>query len=194
MLKPEPLADLLSLRAFEVEGVEKKGTDWIFNIDVLPNRAHDALNHSGMAREVAAITQKEFIPFVQKQAKVEKGNLKPLKVTIQAKAQVRRYLCYVIEGVKVQQSPKKVRDRLESVGINSINNIVDITNYVMLETGQPLHVFDYDTIRNQKMLVRLSKKGEKITTLDGESYTLSAGLLVIEDDGRLIDLAGGDRR
>ena len=190
MLKPDKLADLLSLRSFEVEGVEKKGSDWILDIDVLPNRAHDALNHSGMAREIAAITQKEFIPFVQKKAKVEKGSLKPLKVTIQAKAQVPRYISYVIEGIKVEPSPKWMRDRLESVGINSINNIVDITNYVMLETGQPLHVFDYDTIRDQKMLVRLSKKGEKIEILDGENYTLAPGLLAIEDKGRLIDLAG----
>ncbi|HEB13686.1 MAG TPA: hypothetical protein ENI13_01760 [candidate division CPR3 bacterium] len=125
MLKPDKLADLLSLRSFEVEGVEKKGSDWILDIDVLPNRAHDALNHSGMAREIAAITQKEFIPFVQKKAKVEKGSLKPLKVTIQAKAQVPRYISYVIEGIKVEPSPKWMRDRLESVGINSINNIVE---------------------------------------------------------------------
>ncbi|HEB13685.1 MAG TPA: hypothetical protein ENI13_01755 [candidate division CPR3 bacterium] len=92
--------------------------------------------------------------------------------------------------MKVEPSPKWMRERLESVGINSINNIVDITNYVMLETGQPLHVFDYDTIRDQKMLVRLSKKGEKIEILDGKNYTLAPGLLVIEDKGRLIDLAG----
>lgn len=188
--KPDKLADLLSLRSFEVEGVTKKGGDWILDIDVLPNRAHDALNHSGMAREIAAITNKEFIPFTQKKAQVKKGSLRPLQVTLQAKAQVPRYLSYVVEGIKVEPSPKWMRDRLESVGINSINNIVDITNYVMLETGQPVHVFDYDTIKDQKMLVRLSKKGEKIETLDGENYTLGAGLLVIEDRGRLIDLAG----
>ena len=188
--KPDKLADLLSLRSFEVEGVTKKGGDWILDIDVLPNRAHDALNHSGMAREIAAITNKEFIPFTQKKAQVEKGSLRPLQVTLQAKAQVPRYLSYVVEGIKIEPSPKWMRDRLESVGINSINNIVDITNYVMLETGQPVHVFDYDTIKDQKMLVRLSKKGEKIETLDGENYILGAGLLVIEDRGRLIDLAG----
>ncbi len=188
--KAEKLADLLSLRSFEVESVEKKGSDWILDIDVLPNRAHDALNHSGMAREVAAITQKEFIPFRKKKAKLEKGSLKPLKTSIRAKAQVQRYLCYVIEGVKVEPSPKWMRDRLKSMGINSINNIVDITNYVMLETGQPLHAFDYDAIKDQKMLLRLSKKGEKIVTLDDESHTLPSGILVIEDKGRLIDLAG----
>jgi len=188
--KPDKLVDLLTMHAFEVENLEKRGGDWILNIDVLPNRAHDTLNHIGMTREITAITGKTLAPTKKSVIRPKKGTLEPLKVTIQSTRKVPRYHSVVIEGVKVGDSPKWMKQRLEALGINAINNVVDITNYVMMETGQPAHAFDYDKIQGHQMTVRDSKKGEKIVTLEGQTLELSKGALVIEDAKGIIDLAG----
>ncbi|MCH8986752.1 phenylalanine--tRNA ligase subunit beta [Patescibacteria group bacterium] len=185
---PKKLGDLLSMHAFEVENVEKKNDDWILDIDVLPDRAHDALNHMGIAREIAAITGKEFIPC--KTIEIEAGNEKALDVNIRSKNLVPRYHALVIKGVKIGKSPKWLKERLEAVGVNSVNNIVDITNYVMLETGQPSHAFDYNKIQGSTMTIRTAKDKEKIVTLDDEKFDLPNGTLIIEDAKRIIDLAG----
>ena len=185
---PKRLGDLLSMHAFEVEEVRKLRDDWILDIDVLPDRAHDALNHMGIAREIAAITEKKFIPC--KTAEFEVGNEKVLRVSIRSKNLVPRYHALVIKGVKVGKSPKWLKERLEAVGVNSINNIVDITNYVMLETGQPSHAFDYNKIQGNTMILRAAKDKEKIVTLDDEKFDLPKGALIIEDAKRIIDLAG----
>ena len=189
--KPEKLRECIALHSFEVEKMQKKGTDWIFDIDILPNRAHDAFSYLGMAREITALLPKVSLSLPkQEKIKVEKGNLKRLKVSIAVKNKVPRYHAAVIEGVKIAKAPAWMLERLEQNGINSINSIVDITNYVMLETGHPLHAFDYDKVKGSVMKVRSSKKGEKITTLDENTYELQDGALVIEDATRLIDLVG----
>ena len=180
----------MSLHAFEVEGVSKKGKDSVLDIDVLPNRAHDCLSHIGIAREIAAIEGKKIkLPKVRT-VKAQKGNLKPLSVTIESSVLVPRYAGFVIEGVTVGKSPKKVQQYLEAVGINSINSIIDLTNFIMLEMGQPLHAFDYDQIQGYKMNIRGAKEGEKLETLDDQTLSLPKGALIIEDQNRLIDLAG----
>lgn len=178
------------MHAFEVGEVKKNKKDWTLDIDVLSNRAHDCLNHIGMAREIAAITKLKVKDPALKKLRVQKGTLAPLQVRIEAQAFVPRYAAFVVQGVRVGESPKWMKERLLSLKVNSINSIVDITNYVMLEFGQPLHVFDYDKIQGHAMKLRESRAGERIATLDEITYDLPKGALVIEDKEGLIDLAG----
>jgi phenylalanyl-tRNA synthetase beta chain len=188
--KPDKLVEILTMHSFEVEEVKKVGKDYILDIDVLPNRAHDCLCHSGIAREIAAITGYKLQPLKREKLKEIKGRISPIKLKIQCPSLVPRYSAIAVEGIKVSKSPRWLKERLEVVGIRLINNIVDLTNFVMLETGQPLHAFDYDKIRGKKMILRQSRKGEKVITLDGVKRELGSGVLVIEDEERLIDLVG----
>ena len=188
--KPKELEDLLLLHAFEVEGCEKEGKDWIFDIAVLPNRMPDAGSHRGMAREIAAICNLSYQEPKRKPVKTQKGSLKPISVSIAARSFAPRYTAFVIEGVSVKRSPTWLRERIEATGGNSINTIVDLTNYIMLETGQPMHAFDYDKIQGAKMHVRMARKGESLSLLDDTKVVLPEGALVIQDANRLIDLAG----
>ena len=188
--KPEKLAEILTMHAFEVEEVKKVGKDYVLDIDILPNRSHDCLSYWGVAREISAILGKDLEPLKRKKLKKEKGEIKPINLKIKCPKLVPRYSAIVVEGVKVGPSPKWLKKRIESVGLRSINNIVDLTNYVMLEMGQPLHTFDYDKIQGHSMILRESKKGERLVTLDDSSYTLDKGILVVEDKSRLIDLVG----
>ena len=188
--KPDKLADFLNMHAFQVEDIKQVKGDTVLDVAVLPNRAHDCLNHIGIAREIATILKSKFLLPKVKQLKKAKGNLRPIKVHIESAVLVPRYSAVVIEGIQVKNSPAWLRDRLEAVGVNSINNIVDLTNYIMLETGQPLHVFDYDQIEGQVMRIRAAKEGEKVETLDDQTLVLPRGTLIIEDKDRLIDLAG----
>lgn len=188
--KPEKLAELLTMHVFEVEKIKKIAKDYILDIDVLPNRGPDCLSHIGIAREIAAILNKDLEPLKRKKLKKEKGKIGPINLKIKCSKLIPRYSAIVIEGIKVKISPQWLKERLEAVGIRSINNIVDLTNFVMLETGQPIHVFDYDKIQSKKMILRKSKKEEKVTTLDGVTRKLDNDMLVIEDKNRLIDLVG----
>ena len=168
---PDKLAELLTMHSFEVGEVEKAGGDFVLDIEVLPNRAHDCFSHMGIAKEAAAITNSEF-RFPISEPKEEK-TLKVkdfVSVVVEDRIACPRYTAMVITDVKVGSSPKWIKDRLEACGLRSINNIVDIANYVMLETGQPLHVFDGDKIEEGKIIVRFAKKREEIVTLDEEIY------------------------
>ncbi len=196
--KPEELASLLSLHTLEVEGVEKIGDDFVLDIDVTPNRG-DCLSHIGIAREVAVLTNLLLRNGSKLQApnnkqisntKLQK-NKKILNIKITDNRLCPRYTALVINNIKITKSPALLQKRLMACGIRPINNIVDMTNYVMLETGQPLHAFDLDKIKSHKILVRPAKAGESVTTLDSKKHKLKAGDLVIADGaGRLIDLAG----
>jgi len=191
--KPEKLAELLTMHSFEVEGIKKAGDDFTLDVDILPNRAHDCLCHIGLMREIGAVLKKKTINYktLQKEKLVaKKGKLKPVKIEIQSRQLVPRYSALVIEGIEIKESPKWLKERLEAIGIRSINNIVDLTNFLMLETGQPFHAFDYDKIREQRIILRESKKGEEVVTLDNIERKLNKGMLVAEDKGRLIDLVG----
>jgi phenylalanyl-tRNA synthetase beta chain len=191
--KPEELAELLTRHAFEVSEVKKVSGDFVLDIDVLSNRGHDCLCHLGMARELSVILEQKLISQKCEKLRTKKGELKPIELKINCPGLVLRYSALLLEGVKISQSPQWLKKRLETVGIRSINNIVDLTNFVMMELGQPLHVFDYDKILGQKMILRKSKKGEEVITLDGVARTLdegTEGTLVIEDKDRLIDLVG----
>jgi len=189
--QPQKMADLLTMHSFEVKGLEKTENDCLFDIDVLPNRAHDCLSHIGISRECAALSGAKFaMPKIKiiedKKAKTEDL----IKIEVREKELCPRYTARIIENVKIGPSPKWLKERMKSIGQNSINNIVDATNFVMFETGQPLHALDYAKIQGKKIIVRRAKKGEKITTLDGESCELDESVLVIADNSSPLALAG----
>lgn len=199
--KPKKLAEVIGLSAFEVEGVEKVADDVLFSIDVLPNRIADASGHIGMAREIAAILNtKVALPKTNLREIKNKKTASVLSVTIADKKLCSRYVACVVEGVEVKESPIWLRQRLEICGLRSINNIVDATNYVMLETGQPLHAFDFDKLAptvpsglagsKKKITVRTARAGEKITTLDGQECSLDSSMLLITDGDRALAIAG----
>jgi len=180
--KPKKLAELLTLHSFEVEGVEKILSDFLLNIDVLPNRAADCFSHIGIARECAAILNVKYKSPEVKLSEDKKLKAKDfVKIKVKNKQDCPRYTVRVFIDVKVRPSPQWMKKRLKVCGLRPINNIVDIANYVMLETGQPLHAFDLDKVANQKIIVRRAKRGEKIITLDNEKYDLDKEVLVIAD-------------
>jgi phenylalanyl-tRNA synthetase beta chain len=186
--KPEKLAEVLTMHSFEVEDVEKFGKDFVLDIDVLPNRT-DCYSHFGMAREISAILG---LKLKEEKWKLEEDkNLKAENfASIKVVSGCNRYSARIIFDARIGESPDGIKERLEVCGIKPINNVVDITNYVMLELGQPLHAFDLEKIEEKKIIVRFAKKGEKILTLDDEEYDLDKDILVIADSKKPIAIAG----
>jgi len=159
--------------------------------DVLPNRMPDCSGHIGVAREIATILgSRSRAPIYKFREDREKKINDVLKLKVKDKKLCPRYCAKVITGIKVKRSPKWLEKRLVACGIEPINNIVDSTNYVMLETGQPLHAFDLDKISNSEIIVRKAKEKEKITALDGKTYYLKKDYLVIADQKEPIAIAG----
>jgi len=183
----------LDARAFEVEGIEQTGQDWVLDIAVLPNRAFDCFSHLGIAREIAAIQDVKFKEpefKLKEDKKVKAEDL--LSVEVKDKSLCPRYSGRVVLDVKVAESPEWLKEKLIACGLRPINNIVDITNFVLLESGQPLHAFDLDKIPGGRIIVRRAKKDEKINTLDeGKAERiLSENTLVIADQKKPIAIAG----
>lgn len=183
------------MHIFEVEEIKKIGNDWAINVDVLPNRAADCFSHIGIAREIAAITNEKLnLPAInpEKDPKVKTKDFVTIEVL--DKNDCPRYTARAIEGTKVGESPSWMQERLTTCGLRPINNIVDTVNYVMLETGQPLHAFDFNKLRKDgkkaKIIVRRAKKGEKILTLDGETFELNENILTIADESSPLVIAG----
>ncbi len=163
--------------------------DVIFDMDVTPNRA-DCLAMVGIAREIAALTgQRVHLPEADYQ-EVDPSVDQQVSVEIVAPDLCSRYCASLIKGIKVGESPRWMQERLLSYGMRPINNIVDITNFVMLEYGQPLHAFDYGRIRGKKIIVRRASAGEGIVSLDGLEHALSGDMLVIADGERAVAVAG----
>jgi phenylalanyl-tRNA synthetase beta chain len=162
--------------------------DTVLDFELTPNRG-DWASMLGIAREVRALFGGElrFPPLAPRES--GEAAAKRVSVAIDDRAGCSRYAARVVRGVRVGPSPKWVVDKLEAAGVRSINNIVDVTNLVMLELGQPLHAFDLDRVRGT-VRVRAAKAGEKLRTLDGQDRTLEAGDLVIADDSGAIALAG----
>lgn len=163
--------------------------DVVFTVNVTPNRA-DALSHLGIAREVATLFN---VPLKKPEVKLtESATDASTKIAIRIDDPERcwRYAARVIEGVTVKPSPQWMQDRLKAAGMRGINNLVDITNYVLLEYGQPLHAFDLDRIGGAQIVVRTAKGGEKLTTLDGKERALHADDLLICDRDTPLVLAG----
>lgn len=161
--------------------------EYVFDISVPANRP-DCQSVYGMAREIAAIygTQAKKPEIGYNEVKTEG---KPVKVTIEAPDLCSAYTGRVVSDVKIAKSPKWMRDRLRYVGIRAINNVVDVTNYVLAEIGQPLHAFDLNLVRNE-LKVRRAASGEKIVALDGQAYELNEKMLVIADETKPVAIAG----
>lgn len=161
--------------------------DWIFDIAITANRP-DCQSILGIAREVAAVLGKECkepsLTYTESDKSID------FKVNVEAKDICPRYTAHYVTDVKIEQSPAWMRRRLALVGINSINNIVDITNYVLTEIGQPMHAFDYKYLEGNEINVRLAKKGEKIVTLDEKEFELKDTNLLICDGVKPVALAG----
>lgn len=162
--------------------------DYILDIDVLPNRAHDCLCHLGVAREVAAITGKK-IKDLEEVLEAGKDKNEFLAVEVREHELCRRYSAAVVRGVKVKESPDFIKSRLASVGLRPINNIVDITNYIMFAYGQPMHAFDADKLQGG-IIVRKAKAGERLLALDDKEYELTENDLVIADEEKPLAIAG----
>ena len=164
--------------------------DHVVEFEITPNRP-DCLSVIGLAREVAATFD---APLSLHEPVVQGGGdgvlTELLDVETPAEDLCPRYTARMVRNVKIAPSPKWMRERLRSSGVRPINNIVDITNYVMLEYGQPMHAFDYRYVKGGKIVVRRAEEGEKLTTLDGKEHVLTANHLVIADDTRAVGLAG----
>ncbi len=186
-LSSQELAHRLTMAGVEVSHIQKSGKNTILELDLTTNRG-DCASIIGVAREVSALINKPLkLPKINKEDKRKKGII---KVEIKDRKGGPRYTGRVIENVRVKSSPPWLKECLKSMGIKPINNVVDITNYVLFETGQPLHAFDLNKIKEKKIIVRRAKEGEKITTLDGRKRILDKSILVIADGKRAIALAG----
>ncbi|MDP1853320.1 MAG: phenylalanine--tRNA ligase subunit beta [Candidatus Omnitrophota bacterium] len=195
-LSPQALAEKLTMAGLEVKAIEPKDGDFVFEVEITSNRP-DWLNVIGIAREVAAITGKKLQaaspkPQAKKSLRPEACGLKLFSVQIENRKDCPLYTATIIEGVKVTPSPEWMQKRLRAVGLRPINNVVDITNYILYETGQPLHAFDLDKLTSCKpeIIIRRAKKGEEIVTIDGLKKVLNENILVIADANKPIAVAG----
>jgi len=192
-IPPQKLAELLTMSGLEVTSLKNKDDDWIFEVEVTSNRP-DLLSVLGIAREVCAITkskikmQKLIADSVERLA-YSLSN-KKFKINIESKRDCPLYTAKIIKEVKVGPSVDWLKERLELIGCRSVNNVVDITNYVMFSLGQPLHAFDLDKLNGNFICVRRAKEGETITTIDGKSFNLDKDILVIADSQKPIAIAG----
>src|SRR6266513_2767286 len=165
--------------------------DTILDVEITPNRG-DLLSHFGLAREIAALTNKRFVGQALRLPSKSAGDAPALQkkgIKISALRECPFYSARRIGNVKVGPSPDWLRAKIESIGIRSINNVVDVSNFVMLELGQPTHAFDADKLRGE-IKVRLAREGEKFLALDGKIYPLTSQNLVIADDERAVGIAG----
>lgn len=193
---PKQIQQALSLCSVSVERLHKVGDDYVYDIEVTTNRV-DLMSVIGIAQEAVAV-----LPQFGHRAQLGQNPLESPPTTKLSQsvnylnAQVNSQLCsrftaVLVRNVKIAPSPGWLVKRLELVGMRGLNNVVDISNYLMHLIGQPVHTFDYDKIKNQSMVLRESRKGERLTTLDEKTHLLSGGDIVIADSsGRLIDLCG----
>ncbi len=164
--------------------------DDVVEFEITSNRP-DCFSIVGLAREAAATYRKPFkYPDIKVEEKGDENTADMIDVEIQNPDLCPRYIARAVKNVKIGPSPLWLRHRLTASGVRPINNIVDITNYVMLEMGQPMHAFDIDTIDEHKIIVRNAKEGEKITTLDGQVRDLDPSMLVISDCNKAVAIAG----
>lgn len=161
----------------------------VFELNVGPHRP-DCLSFLGVARELSAVLQK-LVQYPKVQLKESKTKIsQKVKVQLKDSKKCLRYMARLVEGVKVQPSPEWLQHALESIGQRSINNVVDVTNFVMMEMGQPLHAFDFKTIQESTLIIRSANKGESMVTLDGQKRILASQDLLICDPEKPLALAG----
>jgi phenylalanyl-tRNA synthetase beta chain len=185
----QEVAEILSNLGFPYEGIEQLAGDAVIDVEVTSNRG-DCLGLIGIARELAAATGKELkLPTVEL-AESSKPASEFASVEILEPALCSRYTARVIEGVKVGPTPDWMRKRLEAIGMRSVNNVVDATNYAMMETGQPPHAFDYKKLFGGKIIVRKAEAGEQIISIDGSKCEMTTDMLVIADAKYPVAVAG----
>jgi phenylalanyl-tRNA synthetase beta chain len=186
---PADLRARLSLAGVAVDSIEESAAGPVLEAEVTANRP-DCLGHLGIAREVAAIYRLPLKPLHPKLKESGEKAADATRVEIQAPDLCGRFTARVLRGVKVQPSPDWLRQGLEAIGEKSINNVVDVTNYVMFELGHPLHAFDFDKLQEHRIVVRRAKPGEKTRTLDGAERTLTKDMCVVADAARAVGIGG----
>ena len=188
---PEPpaLVELLTLHSFEIEGVENIGDDTDIDIDELANTAHDCLSHRGIAKEIGSILSRDLYkdPFRDDVLKLPEGGI---TAEVDADVPNTSTIAILIKNISIGESPDWLKERLATLGQRSINNIVDITNYVMLGTGQPLHAFDAKVFINGVLRIKRAEEGEKLTLLGDIKVELTKDDLVVSDGNTALDVAG----
>jgi phenylalanyl-tRNA synthetase beta chain len=183
------LVDKLTMIGWVPETVEEKDGDLILDLETYANRP-DTLGHLGVAREIGALLG---LPLLEKDwplMELAEATAGIADVQIAAEALCPRYCGLVVRGVPVAPSPEWLRRRLEAMGLRPINNVVDVSNYVLFATGQPIHTFDFGRIGGGRIIVRKAKRGETVVDLDGRTLELTPEMLVIADESRPVALAG----
>src|SRR5277367_1430044 len=186
---PTDLRARLSLAGVAVDSIEETAAGPVLDAEVTANRP-DCLGHLGIAREVAAIYRLPMKPLRPKLKEIADKVGDATRVEIEAPELCGRFTARVLRGVKVQPSPDWLRQRLEAIGEKSINNVVDVTNYVMFELGHPMHAFDFEKLAEHRVIVRRAQPGEKLKTLDGAERKLTKDMCVIADAERAVSIAG----
>lgn len=187
-LKPQELAEKFTMAGLEIESVEQTDGEWVFQAEVTTNRP-DWLSIIGIAREAAAITGSSLRAVYHKPVLPRNDALKA-DIQILDIQGCPRYTGRIISNVNVGPSPDWLKKRVQSIGLRPVNNIVDITNFVLFETGQPLHAFDLDKLKGKKIIVRRAKENEEIIAIDGSKKKLNQGVLVIADEKSPVAIAG----
>jgi phenylalanyl-tRNA synthetase beta chain len=182
----EEISEGIIFHSFEVEDIEKVGDDNILDIKILPDRAHDCLSHWGIAKEVSSIFD---LKIKDKKYKIFQPKSTKLEIKIEDEKCL-RYMGRIVRNIKVEESPKWLKEKLNAIGQKSINNIVDAANFVMYDLGQPIHCFDLDKLDSSKIIVRNGNVSEKIITLDKKEISLDESILVIADQKDPLAIAG----
>ena len=185
----DELTERLTLTGLNLEGVENVGDDVAIDLEVTSNRP-DCLGHIGVAREISVLWQQTLKKPAAAPSSTTQQIAELTSVTVECPELCPRYTAREIQGIKIGPSPAWLADRLRSLGIAVINNVVDISNYVMFECGQPLHAFDFGKLAGRKIIVRESKPGEKFLAINHQEYELQAGTCVIADAERAVALGG----
>src|SRR5216117_1403329 len=188
-LNPQDVGERLTNVGLAVDVVEARGDDHVLDVEVASNRP-DCLSHVGVARELAVIENSQ-VSIPRSQVPKTQGKAAEISaVEIRDPDLCPRYAARVVRGVKIAPSPEWLAQRLEAIGQRPINNVADITNYVLHELGQPLHAFDLAKLTEQRIIVRRAQPNEAIKTLDGVERKLTEEMLVIADAKRPVALAG----
>jgi phenylalanyl-tRNA synthetase beta chain len=188
-LTPEELAEKITFIGLEVERLSQVGQDWCFELELTSNRP-DCLSIIGVAREVSVVCGKQllFPDYTVETSGEETAAL--TSVEILDTDLCPRYSAQVIRDVELKESPDWLKEKLEVIGVRPVNNVVDVTNFVTMEFGQPLHAFDYDKLAENRIVVRRAKAGESITAINGKNYSISENMLAICDALEPVAIAG----
>lgn len=183
------VTETLTMSGLNLEEIVPQGEDTAVDLEVTSNRP-DCLGHLGVAREISALFQQEFKLPAAEPTESGPSTEKVTSVENLATDLCPRYIARVIRGIQVGPSPEWLKERLATIGQPSVNNVVDVTNYVLMECGQPLHAFDFDKLAGKRIVVRRSEQGESIKAIDQKEYKLEAGTCVIADAKNPVAIAG----